>query len=213
MRNDIKKIRDENISFYQDTRLLKNEAYAETLGPFNSVAGLVYIAGSAYFATVVKEALKTYQFVRQAGYESLGDLEVLEWAVRQTRSTFLDWAQIAIFVLSALMIGLVFWVSFVVKKYELYKHQRGYLLGLFGLAAAQMVCAAALPGLSAGGALLAAAPAALISLLFQMAVLIPQLLGSEMFYPLEFKNVSGVMKLLNFIVEFILKKQLDERHT
>ena len=212
MSNEINMIRDDNISFYQDTHLLKSEAYVQTLGWLNSVFGLLYIAWSAYLATVVKNALKTYQFVRQTGYEALGDMEVLEWAARQTRSTFWDWTQIAILALSGLMAVLVIYVSFFVKKYDLYKKQQRYLFELLGLAAAQIVCAVVLPCWVLGNGLPSVA-AALASLAFQAVVLLPQLLGSELFFPLEIKNLSVPMQMLNLIVEFMLKRWLDGKHT
>ena len=129
MRKRIEMIRNENTSFYQNADLLQNKAYVKELGAVNSILGLVYIIGSAGFATLVKNSLVTYRFALQASYEDLGGMEVLEWAARQTRSNFWDGAQIAIAAVSAIMFVLVARVSFFVKKYDLYKHQRRYLFG------------------------------------------------------------------------------------
>lgn len=59
MSEEVNMIRDDNISFYQKTELLKNETYLRSLGGLNSTFGLVYIGCSTLFATIVKNKLKT----------------------------------------------------------------------------------------------------------------------------------------------------------
>lgn len=137
-------------------------------------------------------------------------MEVLEWAKGQENSTFWDLTQILLFVFMALMFFTVVWVSFIVKKYDLYKRQRRYLITLFGLGATQMICAVVLPCVLPENGL-PSVSAALASLAFQTVILLPQLLGSELFFPLEIKNLPMPMRILNSIVEFGLKKWLDEK--
>lgn len=213
MRNQkqIEMIRNENAGFYQNDDLLKSKAYVKELGWLNCFLGLVYIFVSFGFATLVKNSFRTYQYVLQAGYEDLGSMEVLEWASRQAHSRFWDGTQITIAVISFMMLLLVARVSFVVKKYDLYKHQGRYLFELVALAVMQTLCAVIIPcwGVEVSRPLVGAA---VISWLFQVAVLLPQIFGGEMFYPLEFKNLSQVMKVFNLLTKFFLKQWLDDKN-
>ena len=212
MSDKIDMIWDDNTNFYQDPFLLENAAYVKTLGLFNIYAGILYIFVSLFSASMVKDCFKKYLFVRKAGVDNtdLDGMEVLEWATRQMESTRWDWIQFVIILLSILMIALVILVSFRVKKYELYKHQRKCLLLMFSLGAAQMLVAAIGPAVT----LRNFTPFPLIaSFALHILILFPQIFGGELFYPLEFKNISGVLEVLNFLVERFLKARLDEKQT
>ena len=201
----VEKIKKENASFYLGKDdALQSSTYSRSLRFFNAAGGFIYAAGSTAVALGIKRIFTIYAFVLQAGQTDLGDTEVLEWADMQASTVY--WRDLSVYgilALGFLLICVLLFVKFCIKKYNTYKYKSWILAATFTRTALQIVIAyfstqsllpSNLPGL---------ARAAVLAMVFGafFVVFIPGLFAAGLPYPLEFRKYVGTgtaVQRLNF---------------
>lgn len=116
MRRSIRRIRNENELYYNDT-------YLKKISRKNKLRILCFFVIWVFELGFLKYSCDSLYFYRQAGKVSLADKEVKEWVGQQVVENYFD-AQFAVIVLMVLvMAGFIigFWY---VKSYNLYKYKK-----------------------------------------------------------------------------------------